>query len=64
MNTSNNWLKLGSPRQAASGTSEELSSSDTVTVRTLTLDEDSSYIVEESTGVDPYNTGRFNAEKS
>lgn len=46
------------------GTSGELSSSDTATVRTLTLDEDSSYLVEESTGVDPYNTGRFDAAKS
>jgi hypothetical protein len=47
-----------------SGTPEELSSSNTVTVRTLTLDEESTYIVEESTGVDPYNTGRFDAAKS
>jgi hypothetical protein len=47
-----------------SGTAEELSSSDTLPVRTLTIDEDSTYIVEESVGVDPYNTGRFNAAES
>jgi hypothetical protein len=47
-----------------SGTAEELSSSDTLPVRTLTIDEDSTYTVEESVGVDPYNTGRFNAAES
>jgi hypothetical protein len=46
------------------GTAEELSSSDTMTVRTLTLDDDSTYTVEESAGVDPYNTGRFDAASS
>ncbi len=54
----------GRTAELPSGTSEELSSSDTATVRTFTLDEESTYIVEESTGVDPYNTGRFNAAKS
>jgi hypothetical protein len=47
-----------------SGTAEELSSGDTLPVRTLTIDEDSTYTVEESVGVDPYNTGRFNAAES
>ena len=37
------------------------SSSDTMTIRTLTLDEESAYTVEESVGIDPYNTGSFNA---
>jgi hypothetical protein len=70
MKTSNNCLKLGLQRQTTAekadepSFSEELSSSDTMTVRTLTLDEEATYIVEESTGVDPYNTGRFNAAKS
>ena len=42
------------------GTDDEKSSTDTVTVRTLVLDEDSTYTVEEEDlGVDPYNTGRF-----
>lgn len=54
----------GRTAELPSGTSEELSSSDTATVRTFTLDEESTDIVEESTGVDPYNTGRFNAAKS
>jgi hypothetical protein len=47
-----------------SGPAEELSSSDTLPVRTLTIDENSTYTVEESVGVDPYNTGRFNAAES
>ncbi len=66
--TAFNWMgddrDDGRTAESPSGTSVELSSSDTVTVRTLTLDEESTYIVEESTGVDPYNTGRFNAAKS
>ncbi len=73
MKTSNNWLRLGLQRQstvdeedqqAGDETAHELSSSDTSTVRILSIDEDSTYTVEESTGVDPYNTGRFDATKS
>jgi len=46
------------------GTDDEKSGTDTVTVRTLAIDEDSTYIVEEGdVGVDPYNTGRFDASK-
>ena len=46
------------------GTDDEKSSTDTVTVRTLALDEDSTYTVEEeNVGVDPYNTGRFDKSK-
>jgi hypothetical protein len=46
------------------GTDDEKSDTDTVTVRTLTLDDDSTYIVEEEdAGVDPYNTGRFDESK-
>jgi hypothetical protein len=63
-----NWLGKdlddGRVTASPSGTAEELSSSDTLPVRTLTIDEDSTYIVEESVGVDPYNTGRFNAAES
>ncbi len=48
-----------------SGTTDELSSSDTLPVKTLAIDEDSAYTVEEAAaGVDPYNTGRFDAMKS
>jgi hypothetical protein len=43
------------------GTPDELASSDTMTIRTLTLDEESAYIVDESVGIDPYNTGSFDA---
>jgi len=37
------------------------SRSDTMTIRTLTLDEESAYTVDESVGIDPYNTGSFDA---
>ena len=48
-----------------SGTTDELSSSDTLPIKTLAIDEDSAYTVEEAAaGVDPYNTGRFDATKS
>ncbi len=46
------------------GTDDEKSGTDTVTVRTLAIDDDSTYIVEEEdAGVDPYNTGRFDESK-
>jgi len=46
------------------GTDDEKSDTDTVTVRTLAIDDDSTYIVEEEdVGVDPYNTGRFDESK-
>ena len=46
---------------SSSGTPDELASSDTMTIRTLTLDEESAYTVDESVGIDPYNTGSFDA---
>jgi hypothetical protein len=63
--TSFNWRGRdpdnGNVTDSSSGTSDELASSDTMTIRTLTLDEESAYTVDESVGIDPYNTGSFNA---
>jgi hypothetical protein len=65
--TSFNWLEedqdYSSVTDSLSGTTDELASSDTLPIRTLALDEDSAYTVEEDAGVDPYNTGRSNAAK-
>ncbi len=51
----------GSVTDSRSGTPDELASGDTMTIRTLTLDEESAYTVDESVGIDPYNTGSFDA---
>lgn len=45
------------------GTAIELASGDTLTVRTLILDEESAKTVNDNEGVDPYNSGRFDASK-
>lgn len=63
-----NWRAEGtdykSVSDSLSGTTEELWSSDTLPIKTLAIDEDSAYTVEEeAAGVDPYNTGRFDATK-
>ena len=44
-------------------TAIEFAPSDTVTVRTLALDEESANAVTDNEGVDPYNSGRFDASK-
>jgi hypothetical protein len=63
--TSFNWRgqdpDKGNVTDSRSGTPDELASGDTMTVRTLTLDEESAYTVDESVGIDPYNTGSFDA---
>ena len=51
----------GNVTDSRSETPDELASSDTMTIRTLTLDEESAYTVDESVGIDPYNTGSFDA---
>ena len=67
MNMSTNWrkseLQHESTADEAEQATEEMSSSDTWTVRTLALDEDAMRGLEEDTGVDPYNTGRFDSGK-
>ena len=70
MKISNNWLKselqrngttdeMGQSTAAEAVDLEELSGNDTLPVRTLAIDEDSTNTAEEDTGVDPYNMGRF-----
>ena len=63
--TSFNWRGKnsdnGSVTDSRNGTPDKLASSDTMTIRTLTLDEESAYTVDESVGIDPYNTGSFDA---
>ena len=65
--TSFNWSgedqDHGSITDSLSGTIDELASSDTLPIRTLSIDEDSAYTVGEDAGVDPYNTGRFDVAK-
>ena len=63
-----NWLGEDqddkSITDSLSGTTDELSSSDTLPIKTLAIDEDSAYTVEEEgAGVDPYNTGRLDVTK-
>jgi len=45
------------------GTAIELASSDTSTVRTLILDEESANTGNDNEGIDPYNSGSFDASK-
>lgn len=46
-----------------SNDSEKETDDDTVPTRTLSLAEDSTFTLDEDEGIDPYNTGRFDAAK-